>query len=216
MHRVILIVATFLMCQISLMGLAPNTSARAAERSVILVNIGWHVGIALPIDETLRRAMPELAAFPDADHVEIGWGDRDFYQADDPGPLTTVAAALAPTDAVIHLHGFPGLVRDRFNTSELLEVPLSDEEFAGLFGHIHASFDRGDRAVAEPLGPGLYQGSSSFYKANGKFSLARTCNTWIAEALAAAGLDIEPSGIITASGLMEAARTALVKRGGAR
>jgi uncharacterized protein (TIGR02117 family) len=210
MHRVILIVLAVLT------GLVSPLSARAAERGVVLVNIGWHVGIVLPIDETLRRAMPELAAFPDADHVEIGWGDRDFYQAESPGPLTTLSAALVPTDAVIHLHGFSGPVKDRFSASELLEVPLSDQEFAGLFGHIHASFDRGDGVESKPLGPGLYEGSSWFYKANGEFSLARTCNTWIAEALTAAGLDIEPSGIITASGVMDAAQTALEKRAGAQ
>lgn len=206
MHRVILIAVAILA------GLALALPARAAERGVVLVNIGWHVGVVLRIDETLRRAMPELAAFPDADHVEIGWGDRDFYQAENPGPLTTLSAALVPTDAVIHLHAFSGPVKDRFAASELLEVPLSDQEFAGLFGHVHASFDRGDGVKTEPLGPGLYKGTSWFYKANGAFSLARTCNTWVAEALAAAGLDIEPSGIITASGVMDAARAAIRKR----
>lgn len=206
MHRVLLIAIAILV------GLALSTPARSSERSVVLVNIGWHVGVVLPIDETLRRAMPELAAFPDADYVEIGWGDRDFYQAESPGPFTTLSAALVPTDAVIHLHGFSGPVKDRFAASETLEIGLSDQEFAGLFGHVHASFDRGNGAKTEPLGPGLYEGTSWFYKANGEFSLARTCNTWVAEAMAAAGLDIEPSGIITASGVMDAARDALRDR----
>lgn len=206
MHRVLLLAVAILAA------LVLSSPARSAERSVVLVNIGWHVGIVLPIDETLRRAMPELAAFPDADHVEIGWGDRDFYQAESPGPFTTLSAPLVPTDAVIHLHAFSGDVDARFAASETLKVGLSDQEFAGLFGHVHASFDRGDSVKTEPLGPGLYNGASWFYKANGEFHLARTCNTWVAEALAAAGLDVDPSGIITASGVMDAARDAIQSR----
>lgn len=189
----------------------------AMERTVYLVNIGWHVGIALPIDSALRRAMPEAAAFPDAEFIEIGWGDRDFYRAEDPGNLTALKAALLPTNAVVHLHGFARPVAERFNRSEILEITLSDREFAGLFGHIHASFERGGNGGASEVeGPGLYAGSSYFYKATGEFHLMRTCNTWIAEALAAAGLDVNPQGIITAGGVMEAARTAVGERLGSK
>ena len=106
---------------------------------------------------------------------------------------------------------------DQFSTSETLAIELSDQEFAGLFGHIHASFKRGgDAGETEMTGPGLYGPSSHFYTATGEFHLGRTCNTWVAEALAAAGFDIVPDGIITATGVMEAARDALTLRQSSR
>jgi uncharacterized protein (TIGR02117 family) len=186
---------------------------QALARTVYLVNIGWHVGIALPVDSALRRAMPEAAAFPEADFIEIGWGDQDFYRSDDPGNMMALKAALVPTNAVVHLYGFSRSVAERFSRSEIVEITLSDQEFAGLFGHIHASFERaGPDGTSEPVGPGLYGASSIFYKATGEFHLMRTCNTWVAEALAAAGLEINPEGIITADAVMEAARAAVVRR----
>lgn len=207
MNRVPLLILTILV------GVLAAIQARAAERTIYLVNIGWHVGIALPVDKTLRRAMPEAAAFPEATFIEIGWGDREFYQAQDPGSLMALKAALMSTDAVVHLHGFASPVAERFSQSEILAVTLADQEFAALFGHVHASFERGGGGGAsEVIGPGLYGASSQFYKATGEFHLMRTCNTWVAEALAAAGLDLDPDGIITAGGVMDAARTAIANR----
>jgi uncharacterized protein (TIGR02117 family) len=207
MHRAGLLFFSFVLC------LCATTPGWTANRSVYLVSIGWHVGIAVPVDAALRRAMPEVARFPDATFVEIGWGDSAFYRAEDPGPFMAMKAALLPTNAVVHLHGFSRPVAEQFPRSEVLEVMLSDEEFAALFGHIHATFQRGgDGGASEPLGPGLYGASSQFYKATGEFHMMRTCNTWAAEILAAAGLDLDPKGIITASGLMEAARAAIEKR----
>ncbi len=186
--------------------------AQASHRTIHLVDIGWHVGIVLAVDETLRRAMPELAAFPDADFIEIGWGDADFYPAKAPGVFTALQAALLPTAAVIHLHGFSGSVTDRFARSDVLAFRLSPREFAGLLAHINAGFDRGGGSEGMALGEGLYGASSRFYNAKGKFHLARTCNSWAAEALASAGVDIKPGTIITSGGLMAAARKALAKR----
>ncbi|MDG2284944.1 MAG: DUF2459 domain-containing protein [Alphaproteobacteria bacterium] len=208
MHRAGLLLASLGLCLLAALPVS------AAERTVYLVNIGWHVGIAIPVDKTLRRALPEISAFPDADFIEIGWGDEDFYRAEDPGNMTALRAALTPTEAVVHLHGFSNPVADRFPRSEILELKLSDEEFAGLFGHVHASFQRsGDGGSSEALGPGLYGSESSrFYKGTGKFHLLNTCNTWVAEALAEAGLDVDPEGIVTATSLMQAARTAIADR----
>jgi uncharacterized protein (TIGR02117 family) len=186
--------------------------AQAAERTIWLVNIGWHVGIALPIDPAVRRAIPELAAFPEADFVEIGWGDREFYRAENPGPAAAMKAALLPTPAVLHLYAFAGAVGARFSTSEIIGIALPDSEFTGLLQHISASFDRSAAGDGGELGTGLYGASSRFIHATGTFHLARTCNTWTAEALAAAGLDIEPGAIVTAGSLMAAAREALARR----
>jgi uncharacterized protein (TIGR02117 family) len=200
-----------------LLGLWIIAPVSVTARTIYLVNVGWHVGIAVPVDKTLRRAMPESATFPDANFIEIGWGDRDFYSTEDPGTLLALKAAVLPTNAVVHLYGFSRPVAEQFSKSETLAIKLSDQEFAGLFGHIHANFKRGgDAGETEMTGPGLYGPSSHFYAATGEFHLGRTCNTWVAEALAAAGFDINPDGIITATGVMEAARDALTIRQSSR
>jgi Protein of unknown function (DUF2459) len=45
-------------------------------------------------------------------------------------------------------------------------------------------------------------GDSKFYSARGRYHLLYTCNTWIADALRAAGLPITPVYAMTAGNLM--------------
>jgi len=78
-----------------------------------------------------------------------------------------------------------------------------------LVGAISDTFDREANATAKQLGRGLAPGAW-FYGARGDFSLQNTCNTWVARVLASAGLDIDPSDVVTAATLMrrvEAARS---------
>ncbi len=52
------------------------------------------------------------------------------------------------------------------------------------------------------IGPGPY-GDSVFYASDGTYDLARTCNTWTAEVLQAGGFPVNPTGVITADGVMD-------------
>ena len=54
-------------------------------RSVFVVNHGWHSGIVIKKGDILEGVLPEVRDFPDAEYLEIGWGDRDYYQVPDPG-----------------------------------------------------------------------------------------------------------------------------------
>lgn len=182
----------------------------AAERVAYLINIGWHVGIALPVDAALRRNLPEVAGFPGAKFLEFGWGDETFYRAKNPTTAMAIDAALSPGPAVIHVYGFSQTIEATFPGAEIIAVPIDGAGFTGLLRHLHKSFARNGDGSARMVGPGLYGGQvSRFYAATGRFHLLRTCNTWAAETLAAAGLAIEPGGIITAGGLLGAVREAL-------
>ena len=64
------------------------------------------------------------------------------------------------------------------------------------FDALDATFER----PASPR-PGL-DSESHFYPATGHFSLFNTCNSWTARQLATAGLDIDPSAVITAGQLL--------------
>ena len=46
------------------------------------------------------------------------------------------------------------------------------------------------------------EGAGRFYAAQGRFHLGNTCNTWTARMLRAAGVDIDPGGVVTAGDLM--------------
>ena len=80
------------------------------------------------------------------------------------------------------------------NPDALKEADRLDEAFkaSGPVGALHGI----------PVIMGLYP-HSRFYPAKRQFALWNTCNTWVAEALAAGGFPISPSFVITAGQLSE-------------
>lgn len=182
-------------------------SPAVAQRLVLAVNIGWHVGLAVPTERLDPVELPEIADFPDARWIEFGWGDAAFYQDPNPGLGTALEAALVPTPAVLHLVAMPDHPARYLPKAEVVEIPLDDAQYRRLVAYVSRHMDRrgGQRAAA--IGQGLYP-VSRFYPAHGLFSLERTCNTWVAEALAEAGLPIDPAGVVRAGTLMARIRVA--------
>jgi len=169
------------------------------------VSHGWHTGIVIRRTDLPAAVWPESKDFPDAEYLEVGWGDRDYYQSREPDAWITLKAALWPTPSVLHIVGFSGPVASYFPHSEVVELTLSPRSFEHLSGFVHGSFDRNGAARSSRLGPGLY-GYSAFYPARGKFHLFNTCNVWTARVLRAAGLPVTPSYAITTDNVMSQAR----------
>ncbi|MBW2270683.1 MAG: DUF2459 domain-containing protein [Deltaproteobacteria bacterium] len=144
-----------------------------------------HTGIAVPRADIPAGLWPESRDFPQADYVEVGWGDRNYYYGRDQGAWGTLSAALWPTPSVLHVAGVhgPGFVR--------------------LIRYFDAAHERSGSAAAASLGPGLY-GNSRFYPGWESFHIFRTCNVWTARGLRAAGLSIHDP--ITSDRLMSQAR----------
>ena len=169
-------------------------------RSVLVVNHGWHSAIVTKKADISERVLPEIGNFPEAEFLEIGWGDRDYYQASDPGLGLAFKAAFWSSGSILHVAGFKGAAEDYFPQAEIFEVFLSEEAFQRLIEFIAGTFSRPDAAAPVETRPGLYP-NSRFYPATGSFHLFRTCNTWVAQALRSAGLPIAPAYAFTAGNL---------------
>ena len=109
-------------------------------------------------------------------------------------------AAFWSSGSVLHLVGFDGPAENFFRDALITELHLSEESFTRLLAFLASTFARADPSGAAEARPGLYP-YSRFYDASGKFSILRSCNTWVAEALQSAGLPVEPSFVIIASNL---------------
>lgn len=181
--------------------------AAAADSVVLVTSNGWHSAIGVARADLPAEAIPETADFPEATWFEFGWGDAVYYPASDPGVRDALAAAF-PGRAVVHLAGLPDHPEVVFPQAERIELVLSDEAFAALAAYLAGSFDRGDTVRAPIVADGLYA-FSRFYPATGRFHLFNTCNTWTARALEAAGIRIDPVGVVTAGELMSRLRSAL-------
>ncbi len=184
---------------------APSAPEDAAGGTVYLVAHGWHAGIVVRRADIPPGVWPEREDFPEAEYLEVGWGEREGYM----GPITllsVVKAVLWPGRSVLHVAGFRGPVREFFaRRGEILEFELPPERIEALSRHIARSFARDGLGRARRLGPGLY-GQGSFYPSRERYHLFNTCNVWTARALRAAGLPLVPAMALTVGMLTEQAR----------
>jgi len=187
---------------------APAPPAPEAEwRTLHVVNHGLHTGLVIARVDLLE-ILPGLAeAFGDGDFLELGWGDEDFYRAAQPTLGLTLQALFWPTASALHVIKVAGDPGRAFAGSELIEVRLAEHGYRQLLRFIDARFARSAQGALLVLGPGQYAGSR-FYRAEGSYSLVYTCNTWVAEALAAGGCPLAWASAVTAGQVMSRLRRA--------
>jgi uncharacterized protein (TIGR02117 family) len=123
-----------------------------------------------------------------ADHVAIGYGNREFYlNTPTWGDLSVRTAALAlfgsgPTLLhVEHVH------QPRPEPGQR-PIRITPDQYRRLAGYIQRRFrlDRGGRPM--PLLGRGYGPNDMFYAANGGYSFVMTCNEWTGRALRSAGV----------------------------
>ncbi|AAS95207.1 TIGR02117 family protein [Nitratidesulfovibrio vulgaris] len=176
-------------------GLLPRKGRpQTHDMAVFVADNGVHTDLIVPLrgcGEDWTRLLPQ-AGTPDASrpvtHVAFGWGARDFYLStptwDDVDPVTALKSLLfAPT--VLHVESIRGTPA---TTMDVRRVWLDAEGCHTLARFIRTTLapDRQGRAIRVDH-PG-YGPDDTFFEATGRFSPFRTCNTWTAEALAAAGV----------------------------
>ncbi len=199
------VVSACVACATQVQDLFPPAK-NAPTRSIYLVNHGWHAGIIVKRADIPDGVWPEHKDFPDSEYLEVGWGDRDYYQDSDPHFGITLKAALWPTDSVLHIATFNGSVTSYFTNREIVKIELSEPGFEQLSRYFAESYAKDDAGQAIPLRPGLY-GKSRFYLSRETYHVFKTCNVWTARGLRAAGLPITSAWTIQVDSLMSEART---------
>ena len=162
---------------------------------------GFHTGIVMPIAtpvkdwrETFPSAGQPMPGGPMAGgriptHVSVGWGDREMY-LDVPtwGELKPASALRIATQGgpavmrVAHYYRPAGGPNHRW-------VILREEEYARLVAEV----EKGLPPVDDPRERISYDGfdpQAQVYDATGHYTLGNTCNQWVGDALAAAGIEM--------------------------
>lgn len=97
------------------------------ERTIFVVSHGWHTGLILPYESL--SALPDLEkVMGESTYFEFGWGDADFYQAEEVTSGITLKAILWPTESVLHV-----VSSSFYRSSDARLVPLG----RGLYHHSH-------------------------------------------------------------------------------
>jgi uncharacterized protein (TIGR02117 family) len=182
--------------------------------TIRVVDHGYHAGLILPRQtladmaaaERLPRLSAALAVFSAFDHVEIGWGEENFYRSVPTASLAAIPhvlrAMLNPVNSsVLHIVGFNGEARRAFPVSDLITLDLSLTGLRRMARAMDAQLRVPSSGEVVPLGPGLY-GPSAFFAAQDRYHLFNTCNHWIGQMLALAGVPYAPVESVISAGLM--------------
>ena len=183
-----------------ILGAVPaNVAWHEPERGITIFvrSNGIHTWIVMPkvTGEMDWRPYAQPAHLRDprwgrADHVAIGYGNREFYLN------TPTWADLSVKTAALALFGRgPTLLHvehvDRPRAEEWQRpIRITPAQYRRLAGYIQRRFrlDAGGRPIPV-LGRG-YNDWDMFYEANGGYSLILTCNEWTGRALRAAGVRV--------------------------
>lgn len=168
--------------------------------TVQVVSHGWHSGIVVPAALAQAHDWPAWREFPQAQYFEVGWGDRAYYQAVEPGWWMGLRALLWPSPGVLHVVALQEPPQAAFPGAPMLVLTLSHEGAQRLAAAIAASHERGADGAPVALGPALY-GQGRFYASAERFHLFATCNVWVARRLSEAGLELRPAFALT-SGML--------------
>jgi uncharacterized protein (TIGR02117 family) len=181
---------------------------------VVIVDHGYHAGLILPIAQLteiaradgLTRLSAALAVFDQFDHVEIGWGEENFYRYVPQASITSlhhvVRALLNPANrSVLHVVGLSGDPARAFRGSDSLTLAIDAKGLQRIAAALDAEFRLLPTGDVAPLGPGLY-GPSAFYGAVSRYHLLNTCNHWAGRMLSLAGLPYSPVEATLSVGLM--------------
>lgn len=177
----------------------PETGITSAQ-TIYLVRHAWHAGLVLRT--AALDSFPVLPDFPEAEFLEIGWGDADYYRDPDPGAWTTFKAAILPTQSTLHVVGFSGSVATTFPGTDIIRLHIgTSQDFQSLVHYIRRAFALDKQGQPIRLGPGLY-GHSYFYRGREHYYAFRNCNTWTARALHQAGFPLLPVNNLTVGRLI--------------
>lgn len=195
----------FIICQISLVILlligyfTPvvncHTTNEKCQFPVCIIDDGMHINIVLLANNNIVDwgKFINISTIGKDDkgnykHLTFGWGDRDFYiqtpTLAELNLITAFKALFLPTPSTILVQGFSEIPQNQ----ETKCVEVTQTDYLQLTQFIQKTFQVNSQNEPIRIANG-HSSNSGFYAANGNYSILKTCNNWVAEALRKANVD---------------------------
>jgi uncharacterized protein (TIGR02117 family) len=159
--------------------------------TVYLADNGIHSDLILPVEtegldwRPLFPAGDFASVDANSDWIAFGAGDEDVYLNTpswwDLTPRTAWSAVIGGK-RVMHVEYVPGI------NVEVREIRLRPEEYRRLWTAVRADFALDSRGRPQRIDHPGYGPKDAFYRAVGRASAFRTCNSWVADKLRLAGV----------------------------
>lgn len=177
-------------------GSAAPPSPDAETVQIMVETNGTHTSIVVPIvseAKDWRESFPSAAlSRPDGrmpTHLSIGWGEREvFLNVPTWGDLeasTALRIATVGGDPLVRVSHYvrPGASENH------RPLTISLEQYATLVSAIERVLPEVPPGETREILRGTYV-EDAYYDAEGSYSLANTCNTWVGDTLAEAGVEM--------------------------
>lgn len=160
-------------------------------KDIFVVQYSWHSAIIVKKSDIPEELIPEKEDFKNAVFLEIGWGNKDFYQAKEFELSLATKALFWPGASTMYVYGFTGKPENEYTGSKTIKLQLPPDKFYNLVKKMDNSFDRKSMKRATLTLKGQYGGN--FYDAVGYYGIFNTCNNWTARVLKSGGVNVANS-----------------------
>lgn len=179
----VLLLVTFLLTALALsyISTSPKTYTCASSNELYLSSNGVHVDIILPKAQLDRNFIKALAIPDHISYVAFGWGDQGFYLEtptwEDLKASTALKALFLHSKSTMHVSHYKNAYRS------WRKISICPEQNTQLLSFFNDTFKRDEHANFQKIGKKGYTASDFFYEANGSYSIIKTCNVWVNQAL---------------------------------
>jgi len=181
-------------------GIAPRRADTSAARTeaqtiVYVARRGWHIDIGFAVSDLSPPLTAIAADLTNSQYVFFGFGDRHYLVAKNKN-FPSMLAALWPGAGMVLATGLAAPPEEAFGAVHVIRLLVSQGQARAAQNFVWNSLIKSN-GMANFYAVGPYEGSL-YYSAIPTYSAAHTCNTWLAEALRAAGLPIQSVGVVFA------------------
>ncbi len=196
----------------------PVAARSGPPGKLFLLTHGWHTDVAVPASEISGPLTLFRRRFPGARTIIFGYGKRNYMTEATHGVGDWIGGPF-PGDGAIEVSALKTSLAAAYGARHIIPIDLPPGGAQRLSAYIWANFaldKTGDKA-GRPIevGHGDFPGSIVFLAAS-TYDLSHTCNTWSAQVLAAAGLAVQPAGIMFSNQIDGVARQLAVQQRAAR
>ena len=167
---------------------------------VYVVGRGWHAELGIPVEELSGDLAFYRKVFSGARVIMVGYGKQTFITAP-PDDMSEYFLGPVPGRAVIQVVGLRVTPLEAYDPEDIIVLSLPPGGAKALSAYIGKDLAKDAFGKVEILSHSTNP-DGLFYKANSEYNLLHTCNTWTADALHEAGLDISSDGVIFSDQVM--------------
>ena len=171
---------------LSLITVNRSGEVAGAEHSIYLSTNGVHLFVVLRKSDCASELLEGLNLTVDDQYLAFGWGDENFYLNTPTWSDLTIGNALKAL--FLKSPTLINVTRYRHLSDNWIEVPVSKEQFAAINDYLLGYFQTDDKGHKIHLIADGYSMRNDFYRANGNYSMLKTCNTWVNSAFKNNGL----------------------------